>query len=171
MIGFDRIELPFNSRMTEIYQGSNLDKIVDEMIAYMKMQIKNPALANNRFVFDEVLFLDVTFHQLNLTRGSSYISLPIWIESKKVVINPKNENDKECFKWAVIAALDHKEIKSHPECVSNLKRFDNYDCSGLEFSVPINKTDQFEKKNGIPVNVLGVKGQQIYICRKTKLTN
>ena len=28
---------------------------------------------------------------------------------KKAVINPKNE-DEECFKWAVIAALHYEEI-------------------------------------------------------------
>ena len=116
--------------MTEILQGSDLSEIVNEMFAHMKMQIENPALANSRFVFDEVLFLDVNFHQLNLTRGSSYIPLPDWIVKKKAVINPDNDIDKECFKWSVIAVLDHKEIKSHPEHVPNLKRFaNNYDWS------------------------------------------
>ena len=57
--GFDRVELPFNSRMTEIFQGSDLNEIVNEMFAHMVMQIRNPALRNSRFVFNEVLFLDV----------------------------------------------------------------------------------------------------------------
>ena len=39
---------------------------------------------------------------------------------QKAVINPKNENDEECFKWAVTAALHHEEIKSHPERISNI---------------------------------------------------
>ena len=63
----DRVELAFNSRMTEVYQGSDLGGIVDGMIAHIKTQIENPALANSRFRFDAVLFLDVNFHQLNLT--------------------------------------------------------------------------------------------------------
>ena len=156
--GYDRVRLPFNSRMTEIFQGSDLNEIGNEMFAHMRTQIENPALANSRFVFDEVLFLDINFHQLNLTRGSSYIPLSSWIESKKAVINPKNENHKECFKWAVIAGLYHKEIKSHPERVSNLKKFaNNYDWSRLEYPVAINKISEFEKKNGIAVNVSGVR--------------
>ena len=97
VIGFDRVEKQFNSRMTEIFQGSDLNEIVNEMFAHMKTQIENPALANSRFVFDEVLFLDINFHRLNLTRGSSYIPLSSWIASIKAVINPKNENDEECF--------------------------------------------------------------------------
>ena len=57
--------------MMEVHQGSNLDRIVDGMIGHMKMQIENPALVNSRFRFYAVLFLDVNFHWLNLTRGSS----------------------------------------------------------------------------------------------------
>ena len=71
VIGANRVELPFNSRMTEIFQGSDLDEIVDGMIAHMKTQIENPALTNSKFVFNEALFLNVSFYQLNLTRGSS----------------------------------------------------------------------------------------------------
>ena len=53
--------------------GSDLNDIVNGMFTHMKTQIENPALVNSRFRFDEVLFLDVNFHQLNLTRGSSYL--------------------------------------------------------------------------------------------------
>ena len=84
----DRVELAFNSRMTDVHQGSNMDAIVDGMIAHMNTQIKNPALLNSRFRFDEVLFLDINFHQLNLTRGSSYLPLPDWLARKKAIINP-----------------------------------------------------------------------------------
>ena len=76
--------------------------------------------------------------------------------NKKAVINPKNENEEECFKWAVTIALHYKEIKSHPERVSNIVRYtNNYNWSGLEFLVAINKISEFEKNNDIAVNVLG----------------
>ena len=73
----DRVELAFNSRMTDVHQGSDLDQIVDRMIAHMKTQIENPVLLNSRFRFYEVLFLDINFHWLNLTRGSSYLPFQI----------------------------------------------------------------------------------------------
>ena len=80
-----------------------MDHIVDRMIANMKFQIENPALLNSRFVFDEFLYLEVNFHQLNLMRGSSYLPLPDWLVRKKAIVNPHND-DEECFKWSVIAA-------------------------------------------------------------------
>ena len=97
----ERVELACNSLMTSVYRGSETDQIVDGMIANMKFQIENPALLNSRFVFDE--YLDVNFHQLNLTRGSSYLPLPDWLARKKAIVNPHND-DEECFKWSVIAA-------------------------------------------------------------------
>ena len=97
------VELAFNSRMMSVYNLSNLDEIVDEMIDNMKFQIENPALLNSRFISDEVLFMNIDLHQLNLMRGSSYLPLQGWLAKKKAIINPKNE-DKELFKWAVIVA-------------------------------------------------------------------
>ena len=43
VIGYDRVRLPFNSKMTEIFQSSDLNEIVNEMFAHMKTQIENPA--------------------------------------------------------------------------------------------------------------------------------
>ena len=162
--GQERVALAFNSLMMSVYQGSKTDQIVDGMIANMKFQIENPALLNSKFVFDEFLYLDVNFHQLNLTRGSSYLPLPDWIARKKAIVNPHND-DKECFKWSVITA--EKVGMKDPQRVSNFRKFtDNYDRSGLEFPVSIKDIGKFENRNNISVNVLAVEGRDIYIHRR-----
>ena len=162
--GQERVELAFNSLVTSVYRGSEMDQIVDGMTANMKFQIENPALLNSRFVFDEFLYLDVNFHQLNLTRGSSYLPLPDWLASKKAIVNPHND-DEECFKWSVIAA-ENAGMKD-PQRVSNLRKsMDNYDWSGLEFPVSIKDIQKFETRNDISINVLAVEGRDVYIHRK-----
>ena len=83
--GQERVELAFNNLMTSVYRGSQTDQIVDRMIANMKFQIENSVLLNSRFFFDEFLYLDVNFHQLSLTRGSSYLPLPDWLARKKAI--------------------------------------------------------------------------------------
>ena len=141
-----------------------MDQIVDGMTADIKFQIENPALLNSRFVFDEFLYLDFNFHQLNLTRGSSYLPLPDWLVRKKAIVNPHNNNE-ECFKWSVIKV--EKVRMKDPQRVSNLSKFtDNYDWSGLEFPVSIKDIGKFETRNNISVNVLAVEGRDIYIHRK-----
>ena len=84
----EMVKLAFNSRMLNVCNLSNMNQIVNEMIVHMKQQIENPALSDSRSVFDEVLHIDVDFHRLNLTRGSSYLPLPDWLARKKVIINP-----------------------------------------------------------------------------------
>ena len=116
--GQERVELAFNSLMTSVYQGSEIDQIVDGMIANMKFQIENPALLNSRFVFNDFLYLDINFHQLNLMRGSSYLPLPKWLVRKKAIVNPLND-DEECFKRSVIAV--EKVGMKDPQRVSNLE--------------------------------------------------
>ena len=118
----DIVRLPFNSWMADVFQGSDLNEIVNRMFALINTQIENPALANSRFIFDEVLFLGVNFHPLNLTQGSSYLPLPDWVSRKGGVINPENESQEECFKWTVIAALHYVDIRPHPKRISNLRR-------------------------------------------------
>ena len=162
--GQERVELAFNSLMTSVYRGSEPDQIVDGMIANMKFQAENPVLLNSRFVFDEFLYLDVNFHQLNLTRGSSYLPLTDWLARKKAIVNPHND-DEECFKWSVITA-ENVGMKD-PQRVSYLRKFrDNYDWSGLEFPVSIKDIGKFETRNNISVYVLAAEGRDIYIHRK-----
>ena len=48
-------------------------------------------------VFGSVDLLGYELHRAHLKRGGSYIKSPKWLENKKAVINPKNENDDECL--------------------------------------------------------------------------
>ena len=68
----DQVDLAFNSKMTSSFRHSDLDRIVDGMVTHMMEQLENPALINSR----SSPILDVSFHRLNLTRGSSYLPQP-----------------------------------------------------------------------------------------------
>ena len=66
----------------------------------------------------------------------------------------EDNDNKECLKWAVIAA---SEIGKDLQCVLKFKKFtDNYDWSGLEFPVAISNINVFEKKNDVSVNMLAI---------------
>ena len=147
--------------MTEFFDASDINDLIERMLAYFKAQTENPKFPESGFTLDKIMHLYINFHRLVLTRGSSYIELPEWLKSKKAVINPQNK-DEECFKWTVIEALHHEEIKHHPERISR---------KGLEFPVSIKKIDKFEKNNpGIAVNVLfsNKKNQNIYTARRSE---
>ena len=167
----EQVSLAFNSRMMTVYSLNDKNEIVTAMIEHMAQQIENPALRNSKFVFDRVLHMDIDFHRLNLTRGSSYVPLPDWLTKKKAIINPKN-SDMECFKWAVIyikyiSAMNWEEIGNNPERVSKLRRYEgDFDWSDTEFPVSFRDINKFERNNEIGVNILAVENKKIYICRK-----
>ena len=117
----EMVELAFNSRTLNVYNLSDMNEIVNAMITNMAQQIENLALSDSKFVFDEVIRMDVDFHRLNLTRGSSYLPLPNWLACKKAIINPKN-SALEYFKWAVIAAMKWEEIDRDHQRITKLKR-------------------------------------------------
>ena len=157
--------MSFNSLITEFFEASDINDLIQCMLAYIKAQTENPKFPESGFTLDKIMHLYINFHRLVLTWGSSYIELPEWLKSKKAVINLQNK-DEGCFKWAVIEALHHEEIKHHPERISLLRPYENqYNWKGLEFPVSIKKIDKFEKNNpGIAVNVLfSNKKMKIYI--------
>ena len=150
-----RVEMPFNSLMTEFFEGSDINDLIQRMLAYIKAQTENPKFPESGFTLDKIMHLYINFHKLALTRGSSYNELPKWLKSKKAVINPQNK-DEECFKWAIITTLYHEEITKDRQRISKLRPYENhYNWEGLEFPLSIKKIDRFEKNNpDISVNVL-----------------
>ena len=97
--------------------------------------------------------------------GSSYIPLPDWLSRKGAIINPKNL-DMKCFKQAVITALKWREIGCDQQRVGKLRRYDDLDWDGINFSVSTRDIKRFESRNGISVNVLALDCKTPYICRK-----
>ena len=45
-----------------------------------------------------------------MKRGESYIEFPKWLRNKRATINPKNENDDNCFQYAITVALNRQNI-------------------------------------------------------------
>ena len=162
--GVEMVNLAFNSRMMTVYNLNDKNEIVTAMIEHMKQQIENPALRDSKFVFDGVIHMDIDFHRLNLTRGSSYIPLPDWLPKKKAIINPKN-SDMECFKWAVIAAMKWEEIDRDHQRISKLRRYENdFDWDGIKFSASFKDIRRFESRNEITINILAVEDKKsIYL--------
>ena len=160
------VNLAFNSRMLEVYNLSDMDEIVSSMIGNMHQQIENPALKDSKFVFDGVIHMNIDFHRLNLTKGSSYLPLPEWLAKKGAIINPKN-SEMECFKWAVIGAMKWKETDNHPERITKLRRYeDDFDWSEMRFSTSYRDIKRFESRNKITINILAFEAKKVYICRK-----
>ena len=80
---YTMVEMPFNSLMTEFFEGSDINDLIQRMFAHIKTQVENPQIPESSFTLDQIIHLHINFYRLVLTRGSSYIELPKWVKIKK----------------------------------------------------------------------------------------
>ena len=114
-------------------------------------------MRGSEFIFDSVDGLYYNLNKTSLNRGGSYIDSPEWLKNKKATINPKNNDDK-CFQYDVAVALNHEQIKSHPERILKIKPFiDQYNWKETDFLAHKKDWKKFESNNkSIALNILYV---------------
>ena len=66
-----RVEIPFNSLITEFFEASDINDLIQRMLAYIKAQTENPKFPESGFTLDKIMHLYINFHRLLLTRGGS----------------------------------------------------------------------------------------------------
>ena len=119
------------SKNEKIRLGIETEDIVESLINsflnnYQKEQQVSREKSN--LIFDSVDLIQYKFYKTSLKRGSSYIKSPELLANKKATINPKNSKCNCCFAYSIVVALNHQNIKNHPERRTNIIPFvDKYD--------------------------------------------
>ena len=81
-IYYERIDMPFNSLIGEFFDDSDINDLIERMLAYIKAQTENPKFPESGFTLDKIIHFYINFHRLVLTRVSFYIELPEWKKVK-----------------------------------------------------------------------------------------
>ena len=166
------------SNNIEIFMGSNTNDAIDTL-CNTKLQRFQEAKETSfergsEFIFENVDSLYYYFQKININRSGSYIDSPEWLKNKKATINPKNK-DNECFKYAITAALNHKDIGRDPQRISKIKPFvSKYNWKDINFPAGPHDWKKFEQNNKtIALNILYVPYNTKEICRvyKSKYNN
>ena len=137
----------------EIRWGSETDDIINKLFTslldnYQKEEQIMREVSD--FNFESVELLQYSLHKIKLKRGGSYIKSPKWMRKKGAAINPKNEDDSNCFQYGITIALSHQNIGNHPEKILNIKPFiDQYNWYGINFPVHQNGQEESEKSKNI----------------------
>ena len=95
----------FNSRQESIFGSKDLEEVYERMVAKMLEAFATYLKNGSGWMLKNVVRLDITLSRLRPLRGSSHIPLPERILKRKALINMEND-DEECFKWAVTSALN-----------------------------------------------------------------
>lgn len=143
-------------------QSSDCDKIIYETFEYLNNISEE--FQDSGWSLEEILSLQVNVNKYNPLRASSFIALPQSINRKSAVINVQNEDEK-CFQWAILSGLhfecylrDKEFVKTYAKpCVCGK----TLDFNFLRFPVDLKQIPQFEKLNGISINVFGIEGIEI----------
>ena len=136
--------------------GGDTKDVIYKLFNTLLQRFQNAQETSNErgseFISDSVELLYYHFQRIDTRRAESYIISPDWIASKKVTINPKNEKDKECFKWSIISGLNYNKVNGkYLKKIEKLKRVD------VDLSSHQRDWEKFEQgNNSIALNVLFV---------------
>ena len=157
----------FASKMEIVTEATDLYVLYDHMVDVIFELIQNFQNRGSGWQFDRVEHLDININPYNPLSASSYIELPGNLAEKKAIINVKNENDNECFKWAVTSAVF--PAKEHGERLSKQMRKDSekFVWTGIEFPASLKQIDKFENQNNYAINVFGYE-KVVYPLRISK---
>ena len=104
--------------------------------------------------------------------GKSYKPFPKAIVKKKAVINMENDDD-QCFKWAVTRALNPAE--RNPNRITKILKIqaEKYNWDGKEFPTKLKDICKFENNNDVNINVFSFdkrsgKQGRVYTLRLSK---
>ena len=157
----------FASKVEIVTEATDLSELYDQMTDKIFELIQNFNNKGSGWQFERVEHLDININPFNPLSASSYIELPEKLADKKAIINVKNENDNECFKWAVTSAVFPAE--EHGERLSKQMKKDSekFDWTGIEFPVSLKQIDKFENQNNYAINVFGYE-KVVYPLRISK---
>ena len=120
------------------------EKMLESLAKYQKLG------SGWRLLSVEMLEIFITkFKPLN---GKSYKPFPKFIAKKNAVINMENDDD-QCFKWAVTRALNPTE--RNPNRITKILKTqaEKYNWNDIEFPTKVKDIHKFEKNNIVNVNV------------------
>ena len=146
------------SRNTEIMMGKKTDGIIEELrkslLKNYKKDLKKP-MRESEFVPDSIDLLYYHLQKIGLKRGGSYIDSPEWLKNKKATINTEN-NDDNCFQYALTVALNDQNIGKNPQIITKIKSFiDRYNWEETDFASHSKVWKKFEQNNKtIALNIL-----------------
>ena len=59
--GCTKVEMSFNSRMTEFFDGSDISDLIEHMFAGIKTQVENSRMTESGFSIDKIMGLFIKF--------------------------------------------------------------------------------------------------------------
>ena len=66
--GYIRVEIQFNSLMTEFSEDSDINDLIDHMTAHIKTQVDDSRMPEGDFSLDKIMHLSIKFDPCQVSR-------------------------------------------------------------------------------------------------------
>ena len=106
------------------------------------------------YILETIDYLELFTAEYIPVRGNHYICTPKSIESKKCIVNIKNQ-DANCFEYSIIASQHYSDIdkKKAQRPAQYTKWLGKYNFDGCSMPMEIDDINKFEKNNNMSINV------------------
>ncbi|XP_050059778.1 uncharacterized protein LOC114121333 [Aphis gossypii] len=145
----------FKTSAVELFPDSDISTIIERAFIKLSKEEEEYKSRGSGFTLESIDGLLLSIYKYTPMCGSSYISLPAYIDRKRATINPQN-TDQECFKWAILA----RHVTGHAvyRIGENYRNHeDKYNFEGITFPTPLSDIAKFEKNNrNVSINVYGL---------------
>jgi hypothetical protein len=151
--------------LTMLLQSSNLETAFNNMYDTLQTRFADLEARSSGWSLVHVsrIELSVLPWRPLAAAASRWFPMPAWLQSKRCCVNVQNDDD-ECFKWSLLAAIMTDParaeafgvplIKTHCNRVSNYIAYqDVLDFTGLVYPVSLDQLPAFEEANPINVDV------------------
>ena len=160
----------FHTRVERVMEDTDLDELYKRMIKECLEKMEAFQKGGSGWHFASVESFDINVDPFNPMRAGSYFPLPYKLDIKKAIINVQN-NDDECFKWAVASAAFPRKKNGHRLDAGMRKNAALLNWEGIDFPITLQQISRFEKQNPYSINVYGWTGTSVYSLRISKHDN
>lgn len=141
-IGYHKMNRDDNSNAEQEFNINTKNKVIDNftdlnefyennIVQLIMNRVDDIALRGSGFALRSINELIINMNKFDPIRSSSFIQLPPYLANKKAIINVQNYDDEECFKWAILSCIHHKNV-SKPHWVSSYQ-FAKNQLNSMEF--------------------------------------
>ena len=142
----------FSSKTHSMISAEDVENEYRVMKEKMLESLANYQKLGSGWRLHSIEMLEIFITRFTPLERKSYKLFPLPVANKKAAINMEN-NDDQCFKWAVTRALN--PVKRNAGRIDmNLKtQAEKYNWDDIEFPTKLKDIHKFENNNGINVNV------------------
>lgn len=152
----------FKTLNSSVFQSSSINKILKNLFEKICLEESEYQAKGSGWSLHCIDGILLRFSKYTPLGGSSYLPLPLKIQLKKAVINPKNFRDNKCFQWAILSRYVPNTSKHSRIDHEYLQLTDKFNFSNVPTPTPMKSIKRFEKDNtGTSVNVYGLTDKDV----------